>query len=115
MIAVIFEVRIAEDKKQEYLDIAASIRNELSEIDGFISSERFESLSEPGKFLSLSFFRDEEAVRQWRNRSPHRQAQAKGRQDIFTSYQLRVASIIRDYSLTDRENAPSDSKELFKK
>ncbi|AWH87444.1 antibiotic biosynthesis monooxygenase family protein [Limnobaculum parvum] len=110
MIAVIFEVQIKPGHKQAYLDLAAELKPLLSEIDGFISIERFESLSEPGKVLSLSFWRDEQAVQQWRQLALHRQAQAKGRATIFNDYRLKIAGIIRDYGMTDRELAPDDSR-----
>ena len=110
MIGVIFEVWPADGRRTEYLDIAAALRPLLDEIDGFISIERFESLSEPGKILSLSFFRDEEAVAQWRALDPHRRAQAKGRAGIFRDYRLRIAGVIRDYGMFNREQVPSDSQ-----
>ncbi|WP_140918532.1 antibiotic biosynthesis monooxygenase family protein [Limnobaculum xujianqingii] len=110
MIAVIFEVQIKQGHKQAYLDLAAELKPLLVEMDGFISIERFESLSEPGKILSLSFWRDEEAVLQWRQLELHRQAQAKGRAMIFNDYRLKIAGIIRDYGMTDREQAPNDSR-----
>lgn len=110
MIAVIFEVWPAEGHKAAYLDIAASLRDELLQIDGFISVERFESLTEPGKMLSLSFFRDEAAVMEWRNRSDHRAAQARGRGGVFADYRLRVAGVIRDYGMNARGDAPTDSR-----
>lgn len=109
MIAVIFEVWPAEGQTQRYLDLAAALRAELSTIDGFVSIERFQSLGEPGKLLSLSFWRDEGAVAQWRNLPSHRMAQAEGRARVFGNYRLRVAGVIRDYGLTDREEAPADS------
>jgi heme-degrading monooxygenase HmoA len=109
MIAVIFEVWPKSDKKQKYLDVAAALRPILERIDGFISIERFESLTEPGKILSLSFFRDEAAVAAWRNTEDHRRAQGLGRKDIFANYRLRVASVIRDYGMQQREQAPRDS------
>ena len=110
MIAVIFEVWPASGRKDDYLAVAASLRDELSRIDGFISVERFQSLTEPDKLLSLSFWRDEEAVRQWREQGHHRAGQAKGRAGIFADYRLRVAGVLRDYGLTDRAAAPADSK-----
>jgi heme-degrading monooxygenase HmoA len=110
MIAVIFEVFPAEGRKQEYLDLAASLRPELEKIDGFISIERFASLSSEGKVLSLSVFRDEAAVEAWRNVEAHRVAQAKGRAGIFSDYRIRVASVIRDYGMRDRVQAPQDSR-----
>jgi len=110
MIAVIFEVRPADGRKEHYLDIAAALRPQLEKIDGFISVERFQSLTDPGKILSLSFFRDEAAIEQWRNIVAHRNAQAKGRAGIFDGYRLRIASVMRDYGLHDREQAPPDSR-----
>jgi heme-degrading monooxygenase HmoA len=110
MIAVIFEVWPAEGRKQEYLDLAASLRPLLEKIDGFISIERFESLTEPGKILSLSIFRDEQAVAQWRALEKHRDAQARGRAGVFRDYRLRVAGVIRDYGMRSRDQAPADSR-----
>ena len=110
MIAVIFEVWPAEGRTQHYLDLAAALRADLESVDGFISIERFESLSEPGKLLSLSFFRDEEAVRQWRNLPSHRRTQAAGRGGVFRDYRLRVAAVMRDYGLNARLEAPRDSR-----
>lgn len=112
MLAVIFEVWPAEGRRQEYLDIAAELRPLLEEIDGFISIERFESLSEPGKVLSLSFWRDEEALAEWRRREEHRAAQARGRAGIFRDYRLRIAGVVRDYGLIAREGAPADSRAI---
>lgn len=109
MIAVIFEVWPDPDHRQDYLDIAAELRPVLEEIDGFISVERFESLSEPGKILSISFFRDEAAIEAWRNTAAHRTAQARGRADVFADYRLRIASVIRDYGMEKRDDAPVDS------
>jgi heme-degrading monooxygenase HmoA len=111
MIAVIFEVWPAEGERRHYLDLAAQLRPLLDHIEGFISIERFESLVEPGKLLSLSFWRDEAAVAQWRTLQAHRAAQAKGRAGIFANYRLRIASVIRDYGMTDRAQAPLDSRE----
>ena len=110
MIAVIFEVWPKPERKQEYLDIAAELRPLLERIDGFISIERFESLYEPGKILSVSFFRDEQAVQAWRNLAEHRAAQAKGRNELFSNYRLRIAGVIRDYGMSEREQVPSDSR-----
>lgn len=110
MIAVIFEVFLAEGKKAEYLDLAANLRPELEKIDGFISIERFSSLVEEGKLLSLSFWRDEKAIQEWRNLELHRNAQGKGRECVFSDYRLRVANVCRDYGMNSREQAPSDSK-----
>jgi heme-degrading monooxygenase HmoA len=112
MIAVIFEVIPAPGRKQEYLDLAAGLRPELEKIDGFISIERFESLTNEGKILSLSIWRDEEAVKRWRQLEGHRAAQAKGRAGIFADYRLRVADVIRDYGMSDRAQAPADSRAI---
>ena len=109
MIAVIFELTPAPGRKQEYLDLAAGLAAELKDRDGFISIERFESISNPGHFVSLSFWRDEEAVRKWRNLQQHREAQAKGRGGIFSAYRLRVCQVLRDYTKDSRKEAPSDS------
>jgi heme-degrading monooxygenase HmoA len=109
VIGIIFEVWPAEGKMQEYLDIAAKLRPLLDQIDGFISIERFESLHEPGKILSLSFFRDHAAIEQWRTLEAHRFAQATGRASVFRDYRLRVVGLIRDYGMYNREQAPPDS------
>jgi heme-degrading monooxygenase HmoA len=109
MIAVIFEVWPATGRKNDYLDIAAALRAELTKIDGFISVERFQSLSDPNKLLSLSFWRDEDTVKKWRNNSSHRESQTKGRKGIFSDYRLRIAATIRDYGMNERAEAPEDS------
>ena len=106
MIAVIFEAEPAEGRRETYLDLAAALRPDLERIDGFLSIERFESLTTPGKVLSLSFWRDEQAVAAWRAHPPHRSAQQAGRSGVFADYRLRVAQVIRDYGLTDRGQAP---------
>ncbi|SJZ76539.1 Heme-degrading monooxygenase HmoA [Enhydrobacter aerosaccus] len=111
MIAVIFEVWPADGRKQTYLDIAAQLRPDLEKIDGFLSIERFQSLSDETKILSLSFWRDEEAVKAWRTLEHHRQAQRAGRSGVFRDYRLRVASVVRDYGMTERNQAPADSRE----
>jgi heme-degrading monooxygenase HmoA len=110
MIAVIFEVEPAEGQRDSHLDIAARLKPELEAVDGFISVERFESLANPGKMLSLSFFRDEAAVAAWRNTEDHRHAQAAGRGGVFADYRLRVARVVRDYGMTERDEAPEDSR-----
>ena len=110
MIAVIFEVWPKPERKKEYLDIAAQLRPILEKIDGFVSVERFQSLTEPGKLLSLSFWRDEAAVRAWRTNAAHRPAQQAGRAGIFADYRLRVASVARDYGMNERAQAPEDSR-----
>jgi heme-degrading monooxygenase HmoA len=112
MIAVIFEVWPAAGRAGEYFDLAASLKSDLETIDGFISIERFESLATKGKYLSLSFWRDEAAVRAWRSLEGHRGAQARGRGGVFADYRLRVASVVRDYGLKDRDEAPEDSRYL---
>ncbi len=110
MIAVIFEVVPADSEKVTYLELAANLKDQLLEIDGFISIERFQSLNDEAKILSLSFWRDERAVKQWRNQAKHRATQQKGRSGVFMDYRLRVASVMRDYGLNEREEAPDDSK-----
>jgi heme-degrading monooxygenase HmoA len=110
VIAVIFEVEPADGRRQAYLDIAADLKPRLEAMDGFVSIERFESLTTPGKILSLSVWRDEAAVAAWRGLDEHRDAQAAGRGGIFAGYRLRVASVLRDYGLTDRAQAPADSR-----
>ncbi|TMI85902.1 MAG: antibiotic biosynthesis monooxygenase [Bacteroidetes bacterium] len=115
MIAVIFEVFPKEGKWDEYLDLAAHLRSELNKIEGFISIERFQSMTDKEKVLSLSFWKDEESISQWRNVELHRQAQANGRSTIFNDYRLRVAQVLRDYSMTERKEAPADSIIFHKK
>jgi len=110
MIAVIFEVWPKPEHRHEYLDLAAELKPILETIDGFVSVERFESLTEKGKILSLSIFRDEAAVAAWRNVPEHRRTQGKGRATIFANYRLRIAGVIRDYGMNDREQAPGDSR-----
>ena len=114
MIAVIFEVVPNPERRQDYLDAAARLRPHLEQMDGFLSIERFESLSQPGKVLSLSFWRDEEAVKGWRNLELHRDVQAAGRAGIFQDYRLRVAAVVRDYGMNEREQAPADSREVHR-
>lgn len=111
MIAVIFELTPAPGKTSEYFDLAAALRTQVEQCDGFISIERFESVSQPGKFVSLSFWRDETAVRAWRNLQTHRAAQARGRSDILADYRLRVATVTRDYGRNSRDQAPDDSRQ----
>jgi heme-degrading monooxygenase HmoA len=111
MIAVIFEVKPHPEHLQEYLDLAAELRPLLEQIDGFLSIERFSSLTEPGKLLSLSFWRDGAAVAAWRNLEQHRSTQALGRSHVFADYRLRVAEVQRDYGLTQRVQAPADSRQ----
>lgn len=110
MMAVIFEVTPAPGQRSAYLDAAAALKPLLAQIDGFVSIERFESLSEPGKLLSLSFWRDEEAVARWRQQEAHRSTQAAGRDHVFADYRLRVAEVVRDYGMTNRAQAPADSR-----
>jgi heme-degrading monooxygenase HmoA len=110
MIAVIFEAQPHPERKSTYLDAAEALRPLLAGIDGFVSIERFESITQPGKILSLSFWRDEEAVRQWRNVEAHRRIQHAGRESIFADYRLRVAQVIRDYGMNERAEAPDDSR-----
>ncbi|HKO81996.1 MAG TPA: antibiotic biosynthesis monooxygenase [Chitinophagaceae bacterium] len=110
MIAVIFEVIPASGKKDDYLTTAAELKPVLEKMEGFISVERFQSITDPGKILSLSFWKDEESIKQWRNTEMHRLAQSKGRESIFKDYRLRIANVNRDYGMFDRKEAPADSK-----
>jgi heme-degrading monooxygenase HmoA len=110
MIAVIFEVLPRPGELQRYLEIAGKLRLELQAIDGFVSVERFKSLTTPGKILSLSFWRDEEAVAEWRDRETHRAAQRTGRHTAFADYRLRIGHIVRDYGMNERAEAPADGR-----
>lgn len=110
MLAVIFEVIPKKEGKAEYLAIAADLKEQLVDIPGFISIERFQSLADPNKILSLSFWNDETSIAQWRNLEEHRIAQAKGRGSLFSDYRIRVAGVMRDYSLSERQQAPKDSR-----
>ncbi|KZX93949.1 MULTISPECIES: antibiotic biosynthesis monooxygenase family protein [unclassified Sulfitobacter] len=110
MIAVIFEVYPDPDRRTEYLDLAAKMRPLVEQIDGFISVERFQSLTDPDKLLSISVFRDEEALEEWRKLTAHRGAQQRGRDTIFRDYRLRVAHVLRDYGMNERDEAPVDSR-----
>ena len=109
MIAIIFEVEPAEGQHGAYLDHAATLKPMLEQMDGFLSVERFESLTTPGKLLSISFWRDEEAVQAWRNHEMHREMQRMGRSGLFADYRIRVAGVIRNYTLNDRSEAPEDA------
>ncbi len=113
MFAVIFEVEPDPLHRQHYLDMAAALRAQLDTIDGFLSIERFESLSRPGHLLSLSFWRDEAAVARWRNQEAHRSAQARGRAGVLLGYRLRVAEVVRDYGMHERSEAPQDARIAF--
>jgi heme-degrading monooxygenase HmoA len=110
MIAVIFEVEPRPGAAPRYFELAGALKAELQTIDGFVSVERFESLTRPGHYLSLSFWRDEAAVRNWRCHGMHRRAQQEGRTDVLAGYRLRVASVLRDYGLSEREEVPADSR-----
>lgn len=112
MIAVIFEFTPAEGRFPEYMKLVDTLREDLAKADGFISLERFESITNKGKFISLQFWRDEESVRKWRNLQKHREAQKRGRGSIFASYRLRIASVLRDYTMDERAQAPKDSVEI---
>jgi heme-degrading monooxygenase HmoA len=109
MIAIMFEVYPEDGRADDYFAIAKSLRDDLDQVDGFISVERFQSISDPNKYLSLSFFRDDEAVQRWRNLATHRKAQAAGRSGVFRDYRLRVGSVVRDYGMFERTQAPTDS------
>lgn len=110
MIAVIFEVQVKPGQQDSYLDLAKALADDLKTIEGFIGIERFQSLANPDKLLSLSYWQNEKALTEWRNRTNHRNAQAKGRDEIFSDYTLRIASVIRAYGMDDRDEAPSDSR-----
>jgi heme-degrading monooxygenase HmoA len=112
VIAVIFEFTPAQGRFAEYMQLVETLKADLAKADGFISLERFESITTKGKFISLQFWRDEESVRKWRNLQKHRAAQKHGRERIFASYRLRIASVLRDYTMEDRKEAPRDSVEL---
>jgi heme-degrading monooxygenase HmoA len=112
MIAVIFEFTPAEGKFPDYMRLVDTLREDLAKADGFISLERFESITNKGKFVSLQFWRDEEALKKWRNLQKHREAQKQGRASIFASYRLRIAEVTRDYTMTERSQAPRDSVEV---
>ena len=111
MHAVIFEVHPSDGRYDDYLELAAALRPELEKIDGFISVERFSSLTEEGKILSLSFWRDEAAIKAWREQVNHRAAQRKGRGGVFRDYRLRIAAVVRDYGMNERGEAPQKPPE----
>lgn len=112
MLAVIFEVEAKPGQQQGYLSLAAELRTLLAEQPGFISIERFQSLTQPGKILSLSFWQDDASVQAWRQCEEHRRVQTAGREELFSNYRLRVAQVLRDYGLHEREQAPADSREI---
>ncbi|WP_321337147.1 antibiotic biosynthesis monooxygenase [uncultured Cohaesibacter sp.] len=114
MIAVIFEAWVPGGARSDYLDLAAELRPLLSDLDGFLSIERFQSLNDPEKVLSLSFWRDEAAVAAWRTLPEHRRVQSTGRDHVFADYHLRIAAVARDYSMTSRDEAPADSRTIHK-
>lgn len=109
MIAVLFELELRDGAQQRYFDLAAELKGSLQAVDGFLSIERFESLSRPGRYLSLSYWRDEAVVCRWRTQVAHRAAQHEGRGSVFKDYTLRVAAVVRDYGMHDRQQAPADS------
>jgi heme-degrading monooxygenase HmoA len=109
VIAVLFEARLGDGQQRRYLDLAEALRPQLDQVEGFVSVERFQSLADPDKLLSLSFFRDEAALDRWRNLAAHRAAQARGREGIFASYRIRIAAVMRDYGMHERAAAPADS------
>lgn len=113
MIAVIIELTPAEGRADDYFSMAKRLKADVETIDGFISVERFESVTQPGKFVSISFWRDEEALRSWRIHGRHQVAQRAGREGIFTDYRVRVAGVLRDYSMTERAQAADDQIALL--
>ena len=112
MIAVIFEVEPEEGMTGPYLEMAAKMRALVETVSGFISVERFESITNPGKLLSLSFWENEAALENWRQMAEHRAAQTAGRNRMFKGYRLKVVSVMRDYGKHDRDDAPADSRAL---
>lgn len=110
MIAVMFEYRVAEEHAAEYQEHSARMRKLFEQHDGALSIESYESKAEPGKYLALGFFRDEESVKAWRNLEPHRVAQSRGRAGVFLGYRLRMATVTRDYGFAERGDAPEDSR-----
>ncbi len=113
VIAVIFELEPRPDAAPRYFELAAALKADLASIDGFVSVERFESLANPGRYLSLSFWRDEAAVRTWRCHGMHREAQQEGRSAVLASYRLRVATVVRDYGMLARDETPADSRDAL--
>ena len=112
-IVVLFEVKPTKEGKQRYLDLAAMLKPMLAGFEGFIRAERFSSLNEEGKLLSMNVWTDENAVNRWRNMMEHRMSQKEGRDMLFESYKITVCSVIREYSDTDRTEAPDDSNEYM--
>ncbi|KGM40490.1 antibiotic biosynthesis monooxygenase [Aquabacterium sp. NJ1] len=114
MIAVIFELEPRPGLAPRYFELAEDLKRALVNLDGFISIERFESLTQPGRYVSLSFWRDEQSVQHWRNLPAHRLAQSEGRSQLFAQYRLRVATVIRDYGLSSRDQAPADALDALR-
>lgn len=114
MIAVIFELEPRAGGASRYFELADALKGSLAHLEGFVSIERFESITQPGRYLSLSFWQDEQAVKNWRNQQAHRMAQQEGRSQLFSDYRLRVASVIRDYGLSNRGQAPSDALDALR-
>lgn len=112
MVAVIFEFTPAPGRFPDYMELVGQLKPELDKAEGFISLERFESITTPGKFVSLQFWRDEASVAKWRKLQKHREAQKQGRGGIFASYRLRIAAVSRDYGMSDRAQTPADSKDV---
>ncbi len=106
MFAVIFEVQPKPGREQDYLDIAADLKPEVERIDGFISVERFASIATKGRLVSISYWRDEAAVKRWREHTRHHLAQLSGRDQIFADYRITVAAVERQYGMHDRGQAP---------
>ena len=112
-VIVLFEVKPTKEGMQKYLDLAAMLKSKLTGFEGFIRAERFSSLNEEGKLLSMNVWTDEAAVERWRNVMEHRMSQKEGRENLFESYRITVCSTVREYSDTEREQAPKDSNEYF--
>ena len=108
MIAVIFQVKPNDGRAGDYFELAGGLKPEVEAIDGFISVERLESVSEPGKFVSLSFWRDAAAVEAWRTHAGHELAQARGKDEIFSDFRISVTEVMRDYTMADRVGGGSE-------
>ncbi len=112
-IVVLFEVTPTKEGMEKYLELASMLKPMLSGFDGFISAERFQSLNNEGKLLSMNVWENEEAIEKWRNTLSHRMSQLEGKNKLFESYKITVCNTIREYSNTDRKNAPQDSNKAL--
>jgi heme-degrading monooxygenase HmoA len=101
--------RTAAGLPDTYLDMAARLRPLLAQIDGFCRSND-SSLTQPGKLLSLSFWRDERLPPGARSKPTA--ARRGRRRALFKDYRLRIATVQRDYGLNERAQAPQDSRQV---